>query len=357
MNQSLRPMPLRMEARGTARAPRRATATNDDDVESAAIRVRPAASQDAARIAAIWNHEALATLATTDTEARGVVAQRRWLAAHSTAYPVIVAADGVRRAWIAGFAALTAYRPKPAFRNTVEDSVYVDRAWRRSGVGRLLLRELLRLAETNGHHSVVARITTGNVASRRLHESFGFRLVASSRRSRSSWAAGSTWRCTSVCSEPTVLVVGGSSLARSAPRRSSPMDHDTHTPATVTPDIDSRVRSIRARLPGQMLRERIQMAELLHGPLYSLAEVRQKVGQALPRRAGYVRGAALEPIEEYRQAIPDEALLKYDDAVRSNLFARFWVATPTYYQERQVDPWILGEVTGTDRYAVIARWD
>ena len=70
-----------------------------------------------------------------------------------------------------------------------------------------------------------------------------------------------------------------------------------------------------------------------------------------------MRGAVLEPIEEYRQAIPDEALLKYDDAVKSNLFSRFWVATPTYYQERQVDPWILGEVTGTDRYAVIAKWD
>jgi hypothetical protein len=135
------------------------------------------------------------------------------------------------------------------------------------------------------------------------------------------------------------------------------MDQDTHTPATVTLDTDARVRAIRARLPGQMLRERIQMAELLNGPLYSLAEVRQKVGQTLPRRTGYVRGAALEPIEEYRQAIPDEALLKYDDAVKSNLFSRFWVATPTYYQERQVDPWILGEVTGTDRYAVIARWD
>lgn len=37
-----------------------------------------------------------------------------------------------------------------------------------------------------------------------------------------------------------------------------------------------------------------------------------------------------------------EALLKYDDAVRSGLFSKFWVATPTYYQERQMDPWIIG---------------
>ena len=36
----------------------------------------------------------------------------------------------------------------------------------------------------------------------------------------------------------------------------------------------------------------------------------------------------------------------------------FWVATPTYYQERQVDPWIVGEIGGgADRWAVIARWD
>ena len=137
------------------------------------------------------------------------------------------------------------------------------------------------------------------------------------------------------------------------------MDH-TETPRVGTPaaaDIDARIRAIRARLPGQVLRERIDMARVCYGPLYTLAEVRQKVGQSLPRRTGFVRGAALEAIEDYRAAIPDEALLKYDDAVKSALFARFWVATPTYYQERQVDPWILGEVAGTDLYAVIAQWD
>jgi hypothetical protein len=138
------------------------------------------------------------------------------------------------------------------------------------------------------------------------------------------------------------------------------MDH-TDTPradtSTSAGDIDSRIRAIRARLPGQMLRERIEMAQVCYGPLYSLPEIRQRVGQTLPRRAGYVRGAVIEPIDDYRQVIPDDALLKYDDAVKSGLFTRFWVATPTYYQERQVDPWILGEVSGTDRYAVIAQWD
>ena len=119
----------------------------------------------------------------------------------------------------------------------------------------------------------------------------------------------------------------------------------------------TRVREIRSRLPGQMLQERLENAQLTYGPLYTLAEIRQRVGEVLPRRLGYVRSAVLAPIENYRERIPDESLLKYDDAVRSGLFSKFWVATPTYYQERQVDPWIVAEVSGTDRWAVIARWD
>ena len=135
------------------------------------------------------------------------------------------------------------------------------------------------------------------------------------------------------------------------------MNHDTSTHVQ-DPAIDhgSRVASIRARLPGQVLRQRIEMATVCYGPLFTLAEVRRRVGESLPYRFGFIRGATLEPIEDYREAIPDEALLKYDDAVRSGLFARFWVATPTYYEERQVDPWILGEVDGIERFAVVAQW-
>jgi hypothetical protein len=125
------------------------------------------------------------------------------------------------------------------------------------------------------------------------------------------------------------------------------MSHETVT----------RVREIRSRLPGQMLQERLENAQLTYGPLYTLAEIRQRVGEVLPRRLGYVRSAVLEPVENYRERTPDESLLKYDDAVRSGLFSKFWVATPTYYQERQVDPWIVAEVSGTDSWAVIARWD
>jgi phosphinothricin acetyltransferase len=139
-----------------------------------ALAVRPARAEDAARIAAIWNREVRETLATTDTEPRDVGAQRAWLAEHSPAYPVLVAIEGER---LVGYAALTPYRPKPAFRGTVEDSVYIDRAWRGRGVGSLLVAHLIERARAAGHHSMLARITADNHASRRLHESLGFRLV------------------------------------------------------------------------------------------------------------------------------------------------------------------------------------
>jgi phosphinothricin acetyltransferase len=148
----------------------------------APVTVRRAVAGDAAAVAAIWNREVLETLATTDTEPRDTAAQRAWLAGHSDAYPVLVAVAGrrsraTRGAVVAGYAALAPYRPKPAFAHTVEDSVYVDRAWRGRGVARLLLSRLLEAAAAADHHSVVARITAENVASRRLHESLGFRLV------------------------------------------------------------------------------------------------------------------------------------------------------------------------------------
>jgi hypothetical protein len=134
------------------------------------------------------------------------------------------------------------------------------------------------------------------------------------------------------------------------------MNPDTsHSEAPVV-DHASRVAGIRSKLPGQVLRQRVEMATLCYGPLYTLPEVRRRVGEALPYRFGFIRGAVLEPIEDYRELIPDEALVKYDDAVRSGLFSKFWVATPTYYEERQVDPWILGEVDGAERFAVIAQW-
>lgn len=130
-----------------------------------------------------------------------------------------------------------------------------------------------------------------------------------------------------------------------------------HPPTSSPPtNTEERARRIRASLPGQVLRERIETARARYGTLYTLEEIRQRAGETLPVRLGYTRGATLEPIQAYRELIPDEALLKYDDAQQSGLFSTFWVVTPAYRNVRQVDPWIVGEVIGSSLCAVVAQW-
>lgn len=126
---------------------------------------------------------------------------------------------------------------------------------------------------------------------------------------------------------------------------------------TVPANAAERVRAIRFRLPGQAVMERIELARVVYGPLYTIGLIQERVAETLPIRIGYVRSTVMEPIEQYRGLIPDEVLLKYDDAERSGLFAKFWVVTPTYYRAPQVDPWIVAEVTGTRLCAVIAQWN
>ena len=79
---------------------------------------------------------------------------------------------------IAGYAYACPYRPRPAYRHTVEDSVYVARSARRQGVGRALLDAVIERATARGMRQMVAIIgDSAHVASIDLHARAGFRLV------------------------------------------------------------------------------------------------------------------------------------------------------------------------------------
>ncbi len=80
--------------------------------------------------------------------------------------------------FVAGFAYAGRYRPRPGYRFTVEDSIYIHPDFLKRGLGRLLLAELIELCEGKGYRQMIAIIgDTGNIASIRLHENFGFRRV------------------------------------------------------------------------------------------------------------------------------------------------------------------------------------
>ena len=115
---------------------------------------------------------------TFDLVTRSVQEQAEWLSARAGALEVVVAEVGGD---IAGFASLSPYRERPAYRTTVEDSIYVHRDFRGTGVGRALLSEILDVAQARGFHSVIARIVGGHDASIRLHRAAGFDHVGIER--------------------------------------------------------------------------------------------------------------------------------------------------------------------------------
>ncbi len=135
--------------------------------------IRAATAADLPRLTAIYNDEVTHGVATLDLHPKSLDDRRIWLQAHNRDnHPLLVAdMDGE----VAGYASLSPYREKEAFRSTVELSVYVDRPFRRRGVATALMEAVLRLAKDDPDtHLVVSVITSGNEASARLHARFGF---------------------------------------------------------------------------------------------------------------------------------------------------------------------------------------
>src|SRR5690606_23660718 len=81
-----------------------------------------------------------------------------------------------------GFASLSPYKERAAYRTTVEDSVYVDREAAGRGIGTLLLSRLVEIARESGFHSVMARIEASGAAARAIHAKCGFQLVRVERQ-------------------------------------------------------------------------------------------------------------------------------------------------------------------------------
>ena len=78
---------------------------------------------------------------------------------------------------VVGWVAASAVSSRPAYRGVVEHSVYIDRAARGQGLGRLLLDAFIAAAEAAGVWTIQSSIFPENAASLRLHEATGFRVV------------------------------------------------------------------------------------------------------------------------------------------------------------------------------------
>jgi phosphinothricin acetyltransferase len=142
-----------------------------------AIRIRPSQDEDIGAIAAIYGHHVRHGTASFEVEPPSVDEMRRRrveILVYGLPYLVAEDEDGA----ILGYACAGAYRPRAAYANTVENSVYARHDTLRRGIGRQLLAELIARCEEIGLRQMVAVVgDSANLASVRLHEAFGFRLV------------------------------------------------------------------------------------------------------------------------------------------------------------------------------------
>ncbi|HZT30614.1 MAG TPA: GNAT family N-acetyltransferase [Bryobacteraceae bacterium] len=140
------------------------------------VLVRPASDTDLPAITAIYAHHVRHGTATFEIDPPDLAEMtRRRAELERRGLPYLVAeSDGL----VAGYAYAGVYRPRVAYRFTVENSIYVHPGHQGQGIGRVLLPALIEACEQRGLRQMVAVIgDRNNLASIRLHERFGFRHV------------------------------------------------------------------------------------------------------------------------------------------------------------------------------------
>jgi phosphinothricin acetyltransferase len=142
---------------------------------SSAVSLRPTVEADLAAIAAIYGHHLATGAASFELEPPGEAEMsRRWRAIVEGGYPYLSALE---HGEVVGYAYASAYRTRPAYRHTVENSVYVRADRHGRGIGRLLLARLIEDCAGRGFRQMIAVIGDNAPASIALHAGLGFELV------------------------------------------------------------------------------------------------------------------------------------------------------------------------------------
>lgn len=129
-----------------------------------------------ADITDIYAHEVLTGTATFELEPPTYIEmQHRFEALKAAQYPAFVALIGDR---VVGYAYANAYRPRAAYRFTVENSIYIAPEFQRHGIGCQLMLRLIDTSQDQGFRQMIAVIGDGNsLGSMRLHVRMGFEKV------------------------------------------------------------------------------------------------------------------------------------------------------------------------------------
>jgi phosphinothricin acetyltransferase len=139
-----------------------------------AVQIRVARAEDLQAINDIYNHYVFHSTCTYQETSEPMESRRAWFSGHGARHPVTVAeVDGK----VVGWGALSAYHARSAYRNTVENSVYIHHEFHRRGIGTIILKDLIERSRMIGHRAIIAAIDVDQTGSVGLHEKFGFEKV------------------------------------------------------------------------------------------------------------------------------------------------------------------------------------
>ncbi len=144
------------------------------------IRIRPATAADLPAITTIYAHAVRTGTATFELDPPDLAEMTgRFERLTQTGFPYLVAdAEGS----VAGYAYAGPYRPRPAYRFTVENSVYLPAETQRRGIGLRLLTALIDESTTRGYRQMIAVIgDSANAGSIGLHTRAGFQMIGTHR--------------------------------------------------------------------------------------------------------------------------------------------------------------------------------
>ena len=138
------------------------------------LQIRAAEERDAPDIARIYLQATQDQQATFENFLATPEERKRWVTEHSGKFPILVAEVNGR---VLGWASLSPYQVRPHIEGIAELLIYIDRDYRRHGVGRELMRAIQSAARTHGHFKLIGRFVAHNDAGRTLCRLTGWREV------------------------------------------------------------------------------------------------------------------------------------------------------------------------------------
>ena len=161
------------------------------------IAIRPATPEDAAAIAAIYRPYVERGTVSFELKAPGEAVMRQRMASSDGMFPWLVVTEG-EGGPIRGYAYASMFRDRPAYRYTIETSVYLETGTQGRGNGRQLYDALIDTVRAQGFTHAIGVIAMPNDHSIRLHESVGFKRTGVLREAgykEGRWIDVGYWQC------------------------------------------------------------------------------------------------------------------------------------------------------------------